>query len=399
MEQCQPEHAAENSSAAAGFRRIRDVREQLREAKAALGSREYSWYPYDSLVAIEMLLPLVRRIEHLILPSSAALPVLDVGAGDGSVSFFFEQCGFGVDAIDYPWTNHNHMRGIYDLAAALTSKITIHESDIDSLFTLPHKNYSMALCLGVLYHLKNPYLFLETLARHSSFCLLTTRIAKASPATGASFAREPVAYLLDERELNNDWTNYWIFSEAGLRRLFKRTGWEVVGYLTAGCNDPSDTVPSNRDERFLCLLRNRAIGTDPTVMLLEGWHEIEPGGWRWTERRFSVLSSCPRGRATLWITLKFFVPDSVVSALGPVTLQAEANGYQLGSETYETAGSHVYTKPLPREGLLENAVRIDFTLDKAIQPSTGDARELGVLILFQDLEDNRPILVDTTGAE
>ena len=41
-----------------------------------------------------------------------------------------------------------------------------------------------------------------------------------------------IAYLLSPNELNNDSTNYWIFTVAGLKRLVDRAGWNVVGFRT-----------------------------------------------------------------------------------------------------------------------------------------------------------------------
>lgn len=44
----------------------------------------------------------------------------------------------------------------------------------------------------------------------------------------------PLAYLVEEDELNNDETNFCIFSEKALQRVLKRTGWDVIHYITFG---------------------------------------------------------------------------------------------------------------------------------------------------------------------
>ena len=115
-----------------------------------------------------------------------------------------------IDALDYPPTNHNGMRGIRKLKEAMNSSVEIYSSDIDTGFTPPRPLYGLTLFLGILYHLKNPFGVLETLAEHSQFCLLSTRIAQRSPR-GSRMSDEALAYLVGEYELNADESNYWIF--------------------------------------------------------------------------------------------------------------------------------------------------------------------------------------------
>lgn len=66
----------------------------------------------------------------------------------------------------------------------------------------------------------------------------------------------PVAYLLSPKESNNDQTNYWIFSEAGLRRIIERTGWEVIRWKNLGAAQ-SDPASDLGDQRAFCYLRSR----------------------------------------------------------------------------------------------------------------------------------------------
>ena len=66
----------------------------------------------------------------------------------------------------------------------------------------------------------------------------------------------PMAYLLGETELNADATNFWIFSEAGLRRIVERANWRVVAFRTIGDTEGSDPVSLDHDERAFCLLES-----------------------------------------------------------------------------------------------------------------------------------------------
>ncbi|MGA3188794.1 MAG: methyltransferase domain-containing protein [Bryobacteraceae bacterium] len=182
--------------------------------------------------------------------------VLDVGAADGALSFFFESLGFAVNAIDSSTTNMNRMQGIRLLAEHFHSKVRIDDTNIDHRLCLKD-NHGLALFLGTLYHLKNPFAVLETLAAHSRFCLLSTRVARWSPDHRLRLDEAPLAYLLDKAECNQDSTNYWVFSPPGLLRLVERTGWEVCGSANSGSSDSDPSSPMG-DERAFLLLRSRS---------------------------------------------------------------------------------------------------------------------------------------------
>jgi len=153
----------------------------------------------------------------------------------------------------------------------LSSNIEIREVDLDAQFALPRETYGLAFFLGILYHLKNPYYALEALAKAAKYCLISTRIAKFNrsdealeisnanllPYPQIDISQLPVGYLLDEAEANNDSTNYWIFSDAGLRRILKRTGWEICDYMTVGNTVNSDPASAAGDERAFCLVKSR----------------------------------------------------------------------------------------------------------------------------------------------
>jgi hypothetical protein len=115
----------------------------------------------------------------------------------------------------------------------------------------------------VLYHLRNPYFALETLARNARYCFLSSRIARWLdsgfwPWQRRTYIRNaPLAYLLSLDECNNDSTNYWIFSETGLRRIVERAGWEVRDYISYGNRANSNPRDAQNDERAFMLLKSR----------------------------------------------------------------------------------------------------------------------------------------------
>jgi len=194
-----------------------------------------------------------------------------------------------------------------------------------------------------------------------------------------------VAYLLDAREANNDPTNHWIFSDGGLRRLLRKTGWEICDYGTAGNRVDSDPVTWQGDERAFCLLKSRKGDSRINAELLDGWHLLEQGSWRWTERRFSADLRLPvAGRSTL--KLEFALPDIVVERLRSVTLSASVNGTPLEPETYTVAGPCVYSRLLPPEAPRGAMARVEFQLDRALPPDEQDERERGVIVAALDIE-------------
>ncbi|MCU1685584.1 MAG: hypothetical protein JWQ81_6323 [Amycolatopsis sp.] len=231
-------------------------REELLAKKAAIAPADFDWYPYDTMANVFHLDAMLTGPRREIFTELAGGPVADIGAADGDFGFFLEQqLGCQVDLIDNAPTNFNGLRGAARMKEELGSPISIHEIDLDSQFALPDESYRAVFFLGILYHLKNPFYVLEALSARTELCFLSTRIAERTPDR-TRIKDAPVAYLLNPAEANNDSTNYWIFSELGLRRLFERTGWEVLDFTTVGCTNGSNPTDSDRDERAFALLRS-----------------------------------------------------------------------------------------------------------------------------------------------
>ena len=237
--------------------RVGQFREVLQRTKAELSRQlSFPWYPYDSMGNFGQLERLLSGPNRRLLDLADGRPIADIGGADGDVAFFLETLGQEVDFVDYPPTNMNGLRGVKALKQALGSSIAIHETDLDSQFRLPRSSYGLVIFLGILYHLKNPYYVLEALARSTRYCLISTRIARFTPDHATRLADAPVAYLLDCLECNKDSSNYWIFSEAGLRRILSRTGWQVCDFMTAGDTVDSDPAAASHDERAYCLVKS-----------------------------------------------------------------------------------------------------------------------------------------------
>jgi tRNA (mo5U34)-methyltransferase len=239
--------------------RAKAFQRQIDEQKAEIGPVEFRWYPYDTLGNFEHLNALLTGEHRGLFDRIGERPIADIGGADGQIAFFLESLGYTTELIDYAPTNMNNLKGATRLKEAFHSRVEIHDVDLDAQFTLPHHDYALVIFLGILYHLKNPFYALETLSKCAKYCLVSTRITMLSPDKRVTLQHVPVAYLLDPDESNNDATNYWIFSEAGLRRIFARTGWVVEDYRNVGNTIDSDPASAEGDERTFVLLRSTHV--------------------------------------------------------------------------------------------------------------------------------------------
>jgi len=339
--------------------------ERLESLKRGIPS--VAWYPYCSLANFEHFVPLLGAEADFSVLLGAG-PVLDIGCADGDLSFFLESVApaLRIHALDHAGTNHNGLAGIAALKLALGSQVAIVDANLDEGFTLPVRPYSMAFCLGLLYHVKNPFHLLESLSNYAHSCLLSTRIMRVFPG-GEPVPPHPAAYLLDPDQLNNDETNFWIFNEAGLRRLVTRAGWHLARFHSTG-GGPSGPDTHSADERAFCLLQSRRWLAN--IALGEGWHEQSSEGWRWTERRFA-FSLMPGPWRTL--ALHFHLPEAAFSdVMGPVTVSLPRLNV---SYRAVEPGSHVLRASLP-----DGATHLECEVDRTVPRLDGDARELGIVV-------------------
>jgi tRNA (mo5U34)-methyltransferase len=236
--------------------RLDEQGQRLSRARAEIGDG-FPWYPYNilgNLVHVNgMLTGENRELERL----AGGLPVADIGAADGDLAFVLEDvAGWEVDIVDTAATNMNGLRGARALRDHLGSQVQVHDVDLDRQFGLPRERYGLVFLLGILYHLQNPYYVLRELASHSSHCLLSTKVARFAGPSDTPIGDLPIGYLVGPRETNDDPTNYWILSPAGLVRLVERAGWRILDRANVGATADSDPSTPERDERMFLLLHS-----------------------------------------------------------------------------------------------------------------------------------------------
>ena len=333
--------------------------------KAAITPRSFEWYPYESLGNVENIHALMGPNVDALLDLVGDGPVLDIGTADGDMAFLMESIGVSAHCIDNPMTNYNGMLGIRALKEHCKSPMEIFEMDLDDRFEMPDRQYSLAFCLGLIYHLKNPLYTLETLAKHVRYAVFSTRVLPNSNDLPA------MAHLLDGGEMNNDDSNHWIFSTPGFQKALKKSKWEVLKYR-------SMPVGASDDQRDFCFVKS--IFGLGNVELLEGWHEYVPAGWRWTEKKFS-FSFKPQTARTMRVYL--FLPQSILTALGPVTMHAKLDDTEVGSMPMQRAGEYIFR--IPMQGHTKAGI-VTIELDKATTPDSSDWRELGLIVSSVEFE-------------
>ena len=365
------------------FDRRVEFSKRLAEAKKEPLPLQLTWYPYDSMASIDHIAPFLRGHFTDFQRAFRSGPVIDFGCGDGDIPLFFASLGCTVAAADNPPSNHNWMAGLRALRERLNLPVPIHELDADYATVLPGAPYGLAFSLGVLYHLKNPYLALETLANHSRYCVLSTRVADVTK-TGVPMKDDSLAYLLDHRETNNDPTNQWIFSPAGLERLVQRSGWRIIDQLTRGCTHTSNPIDLDKDARKFLFMRSHRLSAPATIRLLEGWTEVTEQKWAWALKRFSFEVTLLESLRPRRFSLQFMIPDVIATASPVVKMSCAVNGEAVGTQSYTGRNEKYFEANLPSSIDYSKPIHFEFTVDHSFKAAT-DLRDLGVIIPFDGM--------------
>ena len=114
---------------------------------------------------------------------------------------------------------------------------------------------------------------------------------------------------------------------------------------------------------------------------LSGFYPPEEGRFRWTRRDFSVRFDFSRQDTDgVQLVMKLYIPDYSIQKLGAVTLHASIGGHALPDATWSQAGSEVYRCELQSGWMPSGPVQVNFSLSKALPPTTQYDRELGIIV-------------------
>jgi tRNA (mo5U34)-methyltransferase len=178
-----------------------------------------------------------QRLARTQLPASLkGLSVLDIGAWDGFFSFECERRGASrVVAADY-YSWHGSGWGTkagFTLAREVLGS-RVEDIDIDVMDLTPERvgTFDLVLFLGVLYHLRHPFLALERVAAVARDQLILETVVDM-----VGFSRPAMAFY-PGRELNSDPTNWWGPNARAVRGMLEILGFERVTTVTRLPNAP-----------------------------------------------------------------------------------------------------------------------------------------------------------------
>ena len=87
-----------------------------------------------------------------------------------------------------------------------------------------------------------------------------------------------------------------------------------------------------------------------------------------------------RDARTASLTLRFYLPESLIQKLGPLTLTAKLDGRLVAREVFQQAGPHELVSHLESWTLDPRANTFHFSLDKCAEASPSDKRQLGIIV-------------------
>ena len=262
------------------------------------------------------------------------------------------------------------MAGVEALKIALDSSVRIEPIDLDGRFHLPRaalrtRPLPRAFCITS----RIPTASSKPWPRTPNYCLLSTAITRFAPDQQTEVNHLPVAFLAGRDGLRGDETNYWIFSETGLRTLVDRCGWEVCDWLVVGDED-SVLWNTQRDERVFCLLRSRTFR--PRAGHPTGRWLARPGKRRLAMDGAAFLARRGPRRATAE-SESHRAAESGAAAHPHRARRRSASSPPTPSPI--PAISNARSKSPPGDEVL-----VEFELDRALAPDATDARERAIIV-------------------
>jgi SAM-dependent methyltransferase len=178
------------------------------------------YYPFGTLDTMPLLLQTLDKHKIDFESLLHEKVILDIGCGDGDLSFFFETFQpKRIIAIDYGPTNYNSMEACYTLKHALKSEVEFLNVDIHSYDFEELPQVDITFSFGFLYHSRHPFWILENLYKVTDRLFLKTKVFDDDNS---------YMYFYDVGECNNDPTNWYCFSPKCISLMLKRAGFQTM---------------------------------------------------------------------------------------------------------------------------------------------------------------------------
>ncbi len=158
--------------------------------------------------------------QSLDLPEQCGgLRVLDIGTRDGLFAFEMEKRGANVIAIDYMPPEKT---GFKTAAKLLNSKIPYHQENIYNITFQKYGTFDLVLFFGVLYHLPDPLLALQTIRP-----LCRNHLYLESLIADQPLIDFPLMQFLPKGTFDNN-QNYWAPNMLCLEKMLDVAGFESL---------------------------------------------------------------------------------------------------------------------------------------------------------------------------
>ena len=207
-------------------------------------SPPFDYYPYGTIHNIAQILPVADTNGVDLLSCIENKTILDLGTGDGELSFFFEFFNpKKIIAIDNAPFNFNHLNGFRSLHRLHQSNVELIDADFHYIDLKKLPNFDTTFCLGFLYHSPHPMWVLEKISHYTRMLFLNTKVFDS---------KDTYAYFYDIAECNNDPSNWWCYSPKTVDLMLKRAGFKVQFEQRLDSNiGKSHPVNLSRDGRLL----------------------------------------------------------------------------------------------------------------------------------------------------
>ncbi|WP_321472394.1 hypothetical protein [uncultured Paludibaculum sp.] len=157
----------------------------------------------------------------------------------------------------------------------------------------------------------------------------------------------------------------------------------LVGILAAGCKrkhhpNPSATI---EEESELASSISVAEARDAS-QLLSGFYGLEGNAWRWSTKKFAVSLAPPATTAPQGASLELdcSLPEVIATRMLGVSVTPTVGTTKLAPIRIDKIGDQTLKFDVPPDALKQDAIIVQFELDKAIAPSASDSRELGIVV-------------------
>ena len=200
----------------------------------------------DKIEGLKKLEVLKKEADIILGDQVAGKSVLDIGAWDGYFSFESERRGAArVVATDhFCWSGEGwgNRLGFDYIHAKTNSKVEPVDVDVMGLPSTNLGQFDVVLFLGVFYHLKDPYVGLESAAKMCSDHLVVETV------TALPREKLPAMRLFESGELGGDPTNFWAPNLAALELMLKSFGFKRIEFVVSPISGkhPLNATPLRR---------------------------------------------------------------------------------------------------------------------------------------------------------